>query len=1356
MLQKEIYQPTTAYKLIYIFRIIDTAHEGLLKIGEASVITTKAPEELSENCSTLNQAAKIRINSYTNTAGTQYQLLHTELAVIITPLSDGRERLTDFKDKNVHKVLKNSGVRRVIPDGTNANEWYEVDLQTAKNAIKAVKAGRTTLNATEITPKDEIEIVLREEQDDAIQKTIECFKTGSQMLWNAKMRYGKTITALSFVKREIDKYQKTLIITHRPVVESGWKEDYKLVFRNNECTFVAKTHETEDVEESARIDYANERQLHDLCKSGKPFIYFASIQDLRGSKKVGGRFDKNNAVFNMQWDLVINDEAHEGTQTELGQKVATLVKRPSTKLLSLSGTPFNIINQYDDDSVYTWDYVMEQEHKRNWDTLHPGDPNPYAELPQMHIYTYDLGEVISGYAALDLEGKAFNFAEFFRTWNGNPERDGKTIPAGASIGDFIHEKDVEKFLNLITTKSNDSTYPFATEEYRNMFRHTLWMVPGVKEAKALSKMLRTHPIFSNFGVANVAGEGDAYEETNTNDALQLVKDTIGNNEYSITLSCGKLTTGVTIREWTAVFMLAGSYSTAAAGYLQTIFRVQSPGSINGKPKEHCYVFDFAPDRTLKVLAEAAKVSRKGGSGGTSQDEKNRDSIRNFLNFCPVVSIAGTQMQPYSVETMMEHLKRAYADKAIRTGFDDSSLYNERLMTLDNLDIKDFEKLKGVIGTTRAMERVNDVVINEHGFTEEEYEQAQFLKKKHKRQFTEEEKALLELRKKQKQERNNAISILRGISVRMPLLIYGADVPFEDDITIEQFVELIDNASWNEFMPKGVTKAFFNKFLKYYDRDVFVAAGREIRRMAKLTDTMLPTERVQNITKLFSYFKNPDKETVLTPWRVVNMHMGDCLGGYEFWDEKHDTVVEEPRFVDRGEVTTDTLVNPNAKVLEINSKTGLYPLYVAYSIYRAKCKAYADEKQTADLQQKLWDETIKQNIFVICKTPMAKAITKRSLTGYRTIPSNTHYFDDLINQLRSKPEKFVKKVLKPSYWDLEGANDMKFDAIVGNPPYQEMDGGNRNSSSPVYQLFVSHAKSIEPRYISMITPSRWFAGGKGLEDFRAEMLADRRLKKIVDFADSTECFKGVDIAGGISYFLWDRDYSGTCEVVSIRGESIITLHRKLDEYDIFIRNNSSVNLLQRITTSNDNKMEQYVFARNVFGITTNEHGQKVRDGANPLTLACSQKGNQLDIAYVGYDKVSKGHELLEKYKVVIGRSVPRNGEVGVDPKVGYRAITTVHVFGPDVVFTDTYLLLSYFDTLTEAENFAKYMTLKLPRFLLHETYTSMAISRENFRFVPYLDYSKEWTDEMLYERYECTKQEIEMIESLMRPLEYVIH
>ncbi len=518
---------------------------------------------------------------------------------------------------------------------------------------------------------------------------------------------------------------------------------------------------------------------------------------------------------------------------------------------------------------------------------------------------------------------AFNFREFFRV---------------NEAGNFIHEKDVKAFLNLISKEDKDSCYPFANEEYRSIFRHTLWMLQGMKEARAMSALLQSHPVFQHFKVVNVAGNGDEDEESK--DALEAVKEAIGTDPdatRTITLSCGRLTTGVSVKAWTGVFMLSGSYNTAASSYMQTIFRVQTPATINGRVKEQCYVFDFAPDRTLKVIAETAKISSKAGK--TSGND--RKIMGEFLNFCPIISIEGSKMELFDVPKMLEQLKRVYVERVVRNGFEDKSLYNDELMKLNDLELQEFDDLKKIIGQTKAMPKTNQVDINNQGLTDEQYEELEELEKKSKKKgkdkqpLTEEEKKRLEELKKNNREA--AISILRGISIRMPLLIYGAELNDENqEITIDNFASLIDHQSWEEFMPKGVTKQKFNSIKKYYDPEIFCAAGKRIRAIARAADKLSVEERIERITDIFSTFRNPDKETVLTPWRVVNMHLGDCLGGYNFFEKNYETTLSEPRFIDHGEVTANVFA-PDSRILEINSKSGLYPLYMAYSIYRARIK-----------------------------------------------------------------------------------------------------------------------------------------------------------------------------------------------------------------------------------------------------------------------------------------------------------------------------------------------------------------------------------------------------------------------------------
>ncbi len=1308
-----LFDSTLKPKLIYVFRINDTAHAGCLKIGEATLPDGSDFGGFSPCSHVLNQAAKKRIDQYTRTAGISYELLYTEVT-----LYSGGGTVKSFNDKAVHEVLTRSGIKRRTAAGWGS-EWFETDLATVKNAIKAVKEGRKSLSASEKT-EGQNPIVFRPEQRDAIDKTEKQFRRSNQMLWNAKMRFGKTLSALQVVKDM--GFRRTLILTHRPVVDDGWYDDFHKIF-----------YDRRDFAYGSRNKGESFASLEARAKAeGLHYTYFASMQDLRGSEQVGGKFDKNNEIFSTRWDLLIVDEAHEGTQTELGQSVIHELIKDDTKVLSLSGTPFNLFDEYKESEVYTWDYVMEQKAKAEWDLEHFGDPNPYEGLPTMNIYTYDLGRLLKEYIDEDV---AFNFREFFRV---------------NDSGEFVHRKDVAAFLDLLCRKDNDtdSAYPFATDEYRNNFRHTLWMIPGVKSALALQRMLERHPVFQHFQIVNVAGEGDPTEEENA-EALALLRSKIGDNPdetRTITLSCGRLTTGVTVREWTAVLMLSGSLNTAAAGYMQTIFRVQSPATINGRVKENCYVFDFAPDRTLKVLAETAKISTKAGK--TSSDD--RTAMAEFLNFCPVIGMEGSRMHKFDVDTMLRQLKKVYIERVVANGFEDGYLYNDELLKLGEVEINEFEDLKKTIGSTKAMPRTKSVDINNQGLTNEEYSELEDLEKrsrskKDKTEMSEEQKRRLEELRKRRKNRENAISILRGISIRMPLMIYGADIEDDEEITIDNFASKIDPQSWDEFMPRGVSKQKFNAFRKYYDPDIFAAAAKRIREMARNADRLSIEQRIERITQIFATFRNPDKETVLTPWRVINMHMSDTLGGYAFYDEEFKTPLSEPRFVDRGNVTAEVF-NPQTHILEINSKTGLYPLYVAYSVYRARLRELLTSPESVEDEWAVWAKAISENVFIVCKTKMARSITRRTLVGFHPIRVNTYTPDDLINKIKNQPDLFIKKV-----HDLVGQN-VKINAIVGNPPYQVMDGGTDRGAIPIYHHFVSISKQVKPQYISLIMPARWYAGGRGLDEFREQMMNDASLSVLYDYELSKDLFPTVDIAGGLCYFLWDLNHSGGCRIVNNSAIKAQIATRRLNQFSTIIRSNAAIPILDKVIHESAKFLNECVLPINPFGFRTYFRGKE-----QGTVKILTSKG----WAYVERDEIPKGKELIDQYKVIIGRFVPSNGEMSVKPGDGYRVLTEPKVLKPMEINTETYIDTAVFHSQIEAENYCKYLHCKFSRYLLRQSVTSVNVTKECFVFVPLQDFTDksdiDWSqsvadiDRQLYRKYNLTDDEIAFIESMIKPM-----
>ena len=1367
------FEDTLKYKLIYVYTIGDRAHEGFVKIGDTDLSSSLQPEELAPNCKALNAAARARIDQQTQTAGVDYTLLYTELAVRYRTLSNGLRFLEHFSDKKVHAVLKNSGLAHKFIGKTRGREWFAADLKTVKAAIAAVKDCRSVIAGGEAEEPDPI--VFRDEQKEAIAMTLARFKRRNDMLWDAKMRFGKTLTALEVVRQ--GRFRRVVIVTHRPVVSSGWQDDfYRLFTKEDGYTFYRKSSLGEDYQYSGRTEEKNDKALARLDRSGSRFVYFASIQDLRGSQMAGGKYDKNRGVFDMDWDLVIVDEAHEGTQTDLGKEVRELLVKRNTKVLSLSGTPFNILSQYEDGAVYVWDYVMEQKRKETWDGEHPDEPNPYAQLPRLNIYTYDLGSELEGYAEEDLDGKAFNFREFFRTWTGDKDVDFRPMPRGARVGDFVHEDSVRQFLDLISGDSTKSRYPFATQAHRDLFRHTLRMVPGVAAAKALSALLRKHRYFGRYGIANVAGEGDDFEERHFDSALELVRKTIRENDCSITLSCGKLTTGVTVPEWTAVLMMAGRAVASAAQYMQTIFRVQSPGDLGGKMKTNCYAFDFAPDRALKVLAETAQVSRRFSKDSTT-DEAGRRTLGEFLNFCPVIAISGTRMEPYDVRKMMASIKHIFVMKAIRNGFDDSALYSNKLLELSKLDLRKFEALRAIVGSSKQTKAADTVYVNEQEFDEEEFD-GKGKKDRVPRELSEEERAAREEMKRRREEKKRAILILRAISIRMPLLIYGADVPIEKVISISEFPDLVDDESWTEFMPPGVTKDIFRKFVEYYDADVFAEAGTQIRKLAKSADKLPPTKRVQQIARIFSYFKNPDKETVLTPWRVVNMHLSETLGGWCFWDEQFENPLEEaPRFVSHKGVTAEVFGKADAKILEINSKSGLYPLYAAYSLYRSKLGSVHEEELTPQAQARLWREVIARQIFVVCKTPMARTITVRTLSGYTSAPVNTQYVRNLIETLKNSPKKFYDRVCGGNAWNNKefAMKMLKFDAVVGNPPYQievAKRQSEKNGQAPrqsIFQYFQLAADAISCGVVSLIYPGgRWLhRSGKGMAEFGLTQINDPRLTRVDFYPDSYEVFPVVAIADGISIvfkdvrkkkpgFKYVYHQNGLSQAYDLDcpGEELIPLNPAdkviIEKVRVFREHQGLENLNSKILSRQFFGIESDFVEKNPRLVKPFDEATPV-DFSKQVKLFTNDKAGKAGRArwYLTRRTVIKENaDAIDKWKVVVS-----SANAG-----GQKRDWQLAVFDNHSAFGRSRVALGIFKTKVEAENFYKFCKAYLIRFLFLMTDEALTtLAKEVPVFEDYssrngiLDFSRD-INRQLYKLMGISKDEIEYIEETIRNLD----
>lgn len=498
--------------------------------------------------------------------------------------------------------------------------------------------------------------------------------------------------------------------------------------------------------------------------------------------------------------------------------------------------------------------------------------------------------------------------------------------------------------------------------------------------------------------------------------------------------------------------------------------------------------------------------------------------------------------------------------------------------------------------------------------------------------------------------------------------------------------------------------------------------------------------------------------------VYNPDVLSCLANLS-----NDEVFTPPEVVNQmlDMLPEELFRNPDTKFLDPACKTGVFLREIAKRLIKGL------EWQIPDLQERI-DHIFHNQLYGIAITELTSLLSRRGVYCSKNASydfSVTH-FDNDDGNIRYKriPHTWQKgkciycgasaeqyergDELETHAYELIHTNKpedifkMKFDVIIGNPPYQlttnNEDRIAAKQAKPIFNLFVEKAKQLKPRYISMIIPARWYSGGIGLSDFRESMIHDSHISVLVDYVNSRDCFSGVDIAGGVCYFLWDRDNTSLCKVVNISGENVNQTYRKLDEHgDIFVRSNEAMSIIGKVTTKMEKSLEHQVSSLDPFGFASSARGDSEKfDGA--ITLIHSQ-----GCGYVRRADIKKNSNLVEKWKVIIGKVVPSNGEVGIDPEKGYKAITMPRILKPNEINTFSYILLGTFDTEQEALNFRKYLMCKFPRFLLRLTYSSMNIVKSNFIFVPQLNFNEEWTDEKLYSRFELSTQEIDLIEKTIR-------
>lgn len=596
-----------------------------------------------------------RIREQTHTAAIQTEILWNYLAEYV----DGPEKGLNFKDHDFHGFLKFHDIER-----RPKTEWFYFNGTPEKSEGLFNKFIHHDVSGYQ--PGKSNEYTLRQEQDEAVTKTLAYFNSheNSEFLWNAKPRFGKTLSAYDLVKRL--GVTNVLVLTNRPAVANSWYDDFdQFIAGNTEYKFVSSTDSLKDRPSMSREQFIEYLSEHDAAKQ----IAFISLQDLKGSKYFGGEYDKLKWVADLHWDLVIIDEAHEAVDTRKSDFAFSNIHRRWT--LHLSGTPFKSIakGQFSDEQIYNWSYADEQQAKKNWDSTCESE-NPYEALPQLNMFTYQMSkmvlDVINDGVTVDGENYdyAFDLNEFFAT---------------NESGEFVHKEAVIAWLDTLT---HNEKYPFSTKDLRDELKHTFWILDRVNSAKALKKLLENHPTFENYGIVLAAGSGNAYESKDEGieniRSLAAVRKAIKEHDKTITLSVGQLTTGVTVPEWTGVIMLCNMKSPAQ--YMQAAFRAQNPYSWTEKGKhyrkERAYVFDFAPERTLIIYDKFANDLSMATANGHGTTDERKENIDELLNFFPVIAEDSSgRMVEIDAAQVMTIPKQIKAQEVVKRGFMSNLLFD---------------------------------------------------------------------------------------------------------------------------------------------------------------------------------------------------------------------------------------------------------------------------------------------------------------------------------------------------------------------------------------------------------------------------------------------------------------------------------------------------------------------------------------------------------------------------------------------------------------------------------------------------------------------------------------------------------
>lgn len=1151
------------------------------------------------------------------------------------------------------------------------------------------------------------------------QQVINNFKAAvaagrTNLLLYAVMRFGKSFTAMCCAK-EID--AKIVVIVS---AKADVKEEWKKTVESHTYFAGYKFLDSESLQ-------SDETVVADTLAAGGKAAVFLTLQDLQGDEVKA----KHKEIFGQQIDLLIIDETHFGargasygkvlqeqclSKSEIAKELKSVdgfetldqvedtIKAFSTKLrIHLSGTPYRILmsDEFQKEDIIAFvQFTDIIDAQKQWDDEHLKEDdcnewdNPYYGFPQMIRFAFNPNaSSMKKMEELRKNGITYAFSELFRPHS-------MTTKADGSHRQFVHEVEILDLLEVIDgTKEDENLLGFLDyDKIKNgkMCRHIVIVLPFRASCDAMDALIyKSKDRFRNLGgydVLNVAGFDEERKYKTTDDVRRTIKACEEKDRKTLTLTVNRMLTGTTVPQWDTMLYLKGTASPQE--YDQAIFRLQNQYVTTFKDETGRTIKYNMKPQTLLVDFDPNRMFRlqelKSQFYNVNTEVQGNARLKESIAKELLIS-------PIIVlnKNKLQEATPTNITNAVREYSRNRSILDEASeIPADDILLGDAEILKVIQGIA-PIDAKNGLQIKP---TKGEGDGFGFPDEPNGPKDGDTETAdHPEQQPERPKEAEEYDKLEKRLAAYYARILFFAFLTESTVKSLEEVIAAIPATEDNRRIAKNlgldvkVLNAIQQKSNPFIlrDFDYKIENTNDLIRDAVLR----PIERVEVAMRKFGRLSDSE---IVTPASVAD-EMVSILP-FEELDEKGDV-----------------------KFLDIASKQGEFSI--------ALCRRFG--------------EKVKARLYAIPTSTLAYEFTRKIYT-LLGVPIENIFTDftsyDLIGE---KKNKIMQKL-----------TDMKFDVIVGNPPYQRNDGGGMGSSAPaIYNYFVDAARALSPKYICVIIPSRWFTGGRGLDEFRDSMLNDKHIRILHDYPDASECFPGVEIKGGVSYFLRNSDDEGLCNIVTHNGNNINIVERPMREQNsgIFIRDSEVIDILRKVQNLDEQSFSDIISANDPFGydIRENNSYRRVKPDfvLTPFNDSIKFYYNgwrKYGVGYIKRETVRRNIDWIDSYKVLI----PKAWGIG-DPKVDW---ITPFIVEPGSCCTETYLVIGPYKSKQVAEHVVSYMQTKLFHLLVSIVKITQNAMQKAYSIVPMQDFSKSWTDAELYKKYGLTSDEIAFIESTIKPME----